>query len=43
MDGTDAAVKGDRGADHVSVKQIDPSRRYWTDAKIKFDGNLVRT
>jgi hypothetical protein len=25
MDGTEAAVKGDRGADHVSIKQIDPS------------------
>lgn len=40
MDGTEALVNGDRGADHVSVKQIDPSTLEQT---YKLDGKLVST
>ena len=38
MDGTEAPVKGDRGADRVSVKQIDPSTLEQT---YKLDGKVV--
>ena len=38
MDGTEARVDGDRGADRVSVKQIDPSTLEQT---YKLDGKVV--
>ena len=38
MDGTEAPVKGDRGADQVSIRQIDPSTLEQT---YKLGGQLV--